>query len=104
MAVLRTRSHEQARTDAISTIDLAAEQRAATELLIRSLPSADRGGHGEWVPCSKLKNVMLQADGTFSEKRLGFKTFAAFVESRSAQVEYSPKANGRARIRGGALA
>ena len=46
---------------------------------------------------------MLAADGSFSEKRLGFKTFALFVESRSAQVEYSPKANGRARIRGGAL-
>ena len=45
---------------------------------------------------------MLAADGSFSEKRLGFKTFALFVESRSAQAEYSPKANGRARIRGGA--
>jgi len=81
----------------------AAQQRAATALLLSSLPKAEAGGHGAWIPCSALKNGMLNADRSFNEKTLGYKTFSAFVESRGGQVEYSSTANGRARIRAGAL-
>ena len=81
----------------------AAQQRAATALLLASLPKAEAGGHGTWISCSILKNAMLNSDRSFNEKTLGYKTFSAFVESRGGQVEYSSTANGRARIRAGAL-
>jgi len=74
-------------------------QQAATLLMLSSLPPARPGQHAEWMPCATLKNVMLTADRTFDERKLGFKNFSAFVISRSLDVEYSTKNNGRARLR-----
>ena len=79
-------------------------QRAATLLMLKSLPAATPGQHGEWMSCATLKNAMLTADRTFDERKLGFKNFSAFVISRSLEVEYSTKANGRARLRPGVVA
>ena len=76
-------------------------QQAATRLMLKSLPAATPGQHAEWMPCATLKNVMLTADRTFDERKLGFKNFSAFVISRSLDVEYSTKNNGRARLRSG---
>ena len=82
----------------------AEQQLAATQLMLRSLPPAQPGQHAEWMPCATLKNVMLTADRAFDERKLGFKNFSAFVISRSLEVEYSTKANGRARLRPGVVA
>jgi uncharacterized LabA/DUF88 family protein len=76
-------------------------QQAATLLMLRSLPPATPGQHADWMPCAALKNAMLTADRTFDERKLGFKNFSAFVISRSLEVEYSTKSNGRARLRPG---
>lgn len=65
-----------------------ARQREATELLVRALEiAADRGDADEWFYGGGIKSQMQRMDPGFKEKALGFKTFSAFVASRSELVE-----------------
>lgn len=65
-----------------------ARQREATELLVRALQiAADRGDEDEWFYGGGVKSQMQRMDPGFKEKALGFKTFSAFVASRSELVE-----------------
>jgi hypothetical protein len=62
-------------------------QEAATALLVRALRIVENRGDEDWAGNSQVKNQMLRMDSSFKEKSLGYKSFTAFVDSRSAQVE-----------------
>ena len=62
-------------------------QEAATDLLIRALRIVENRGDEDWAGNSQVKNQMLRMDSSFKEKSLGYKSFTAFVDSRSSQVE-----------------
>jgi len=62
-------------------------QEAATDLLIRALRIVENRGDEDWAGNSQVKNQMLRMDSSFKEKSLGYKSFTAFVDSRSRQVE-----------------
>ncbi len=62
-------------------------QAAATDLLVRALRIVENRGDEDWAGNSQVKNQMLRMDSSFKEKSLGYKSFTAFVDSRSAEVE-----------------
>lgn len=63
-------------------------QRDATNLLVRAIRIAqDRNDEDEWLFGGGVKSQMQRMDAGFKEKPLGYKTFTAFVESRSEVVE-----------------
>lgn len=62
-------------------------QEAATDLLIRALRIVENRGDEDWAGNSQVKNQMLRMDSSFKEKSLGYKSFTAFVDSRSSRVE-----------------
>ncbi len=62
-------------------------QEAATALLVRALRIVENRSDEDWAGNSQVKNQMLRMDSSFKEKSLGYKSFTAFVDSRSAQVE-----------------
>lgn len=63
-------------------------QREATNLLVRAIRVAqDRNDEDEWLFGGGVKSQMQRMDAGFKEKPLGYKTFTAFVESRSEVVE-----------------
>lgn len=75
-------------------------QRDATDLLVRALRIAqDRTDDGEWLYGGGIKSQMQRMDPGFKEKRLGFKTFSDFVESRSEVVESRSDGTGHLRLR-----
>ncbi|MDP9026263.1 MAG: OST-HTH/LOTUS domain-containing protein, partial [Actinomycetota bacterium] len=60
-------------------------------------------GDEDWAGNSQVKNQMLRMDSSFKEKSLGYKSFTAFVDSRSAEVEVkdgAPTNQPRLRLRG----
>jgi hypothetical protein len=67
-------------------------QEAATDLLIRALRIVENRGDEDWAGNSQVKNQMLRMDSSFKEKSLGYKSFTAFVDSRSSQVEVKEEA------------
>ena len=60
---------------------------SATELLVRALRVGQSTSDEEWLHSGGVKSQIMRMDPTFSEKRLGFKSFSDFVKSREAQVE-----------------
>jgi len=62
-------------------------QDAATDLLVRALRIVENRGDDDWAGNSQVKNQMLRMDSSFKEKSLGYKSFTAFVDSRSNVVE-----------------
>ncbi len=63
-------------------------QQEATDLLVRAITIAqDRNDDDEWLFGGGVKSQMQRMDAGFKEKSLGYKTFTAFVESRSDVVE-----------------
>jgi hypothetical protein len=62
-------------------------QEAATDLLVRALRIVENRGDDDWAGNSQVKNQMLRMDSSFKEKSLGYKSFTAFVDSRSNEVE-----------------
>jgi len=62
-------------------------QEAATDLLVRALRIVENRGDDDWAGNSQVKNQMLRMDSSFKEKSLGYKSFTAFVDSRSNVVE-----------------
>ena len=80
-------------------------QEAATGLLVRALRIVENRGDEDWAGNSQVKNQMLRMDSSFKEKSLGYKSFTAFVDSRSPQVEVkedAPTNQPRLRLRGAA--
>jgi hypothetical protein len=78
-------------------------QEAATDLLVRALRIVENRGDEEWAGNSQVKNQMLRMDSSFKEKSLGYKSFTAFVDSRSNEVEVkedAPTNQPRLRLRG----
>ena len=76
-----------AETDADSETDAHLTQEAATDLLVRALRIVENRGDDDWAGNSQVKNQMLRMDSSFKEKSLGYKSFTAFVDSRSNEVE-----------------
>jgi hypothetical protein len=68
-------------------VDSHLSQAAATDLLVRALRIVENRGDEDWAGNSQVKNQMLRMDSSFKEKSLGYKSFTAFVDSRSEQVE-----------------
>ncbi len=77
------------------------EQQAATSLLVRALQIVqDRADNADdWLNGGGVKSQMQRMDAGFKEKALGFKTFTAFVESRSDVVESRVESGGQLRLR-----
>jgi hypothetical protein len=78
-------------------------QEAATDLLVRALRIVENRGDEDWAGNSQVKNQMLRMDSSFKEKSLGYKSFTAFVDSRSDVVEVkqgAPTNQPRLRLRG----
>ncbi|MFC5502046.1 NYN domain-containing protein [Lysinimonas soli] len=78
-------------------------QQAATDLLVRALRIVESRGDEDWAGNSQVKNQMLRMDSSFKEKSLGYKSFTAFVDSRSDVVEVkedAPTNQPRLRLRG----
>jgi hypothetical protein len=81
--------------------DEPAEQQAATSLLVRALQIVqDRADNADdWLNGGGVKSQMQRMDAGFKEKALGFRTFTAFVESRSEVVESRVESGGQLRLR-----
>ena len=69
-----------------------AESERADTLLVDVVRSA-----GE-IPLSGLKTAMRKQDGTFSERRLGYRSFGAFVKAAEARHLVTVSGRGDARI------
>jgi hypothetical protein len=72
---------------------------------VRALRIVENRGDEDWAGNSQVKNQMLRMDSSFKEKSLGYKSFTAFVDSRSPQVEVkedAPTNQPRLRLRGAA--
>lgn len=73
-------------------------QAEATQLLIRAIEVGTGKSDDGWLHAGGVKSVMQRMNPAFKEKALGYSSFAAFVESRSAVVE-SKSHNGQYSVR-----
>jgi len=62
-------------------------EATATDLLVRAIRVGLQKSDDDWINAGGLKSQMQRMDPAFKEKSLGFSSFRAFVESRTAQVE-----------------
>jgi hypothetical protein len=72
-------------------------QTAATALLQRALRLGhDRGGDdADWLHNSQVKEQMKRLDPSFSERRLGYRSFYDFLRSRSELVDLDESSTAR---------
>jgi hypothetical protein len=72
-------------------------QTAATALLQRALRLGhDRGGDdADWLHNSQVKEQMKRLDPSFSERRLGYRSFSDFLRSRGELVELDESSTAR---------
>ncbi|MGT2427203.1 NYN domain-containing protein [Amnibacterium kyonggiense] len=72
-------------------------QTAATALLQRALRLGhDRGGDdADWLHNSQVKEQMKRLDPSFSERRLGYRSFSDFLRSRGDLVELDESSTAR---------
>ena len=72
-------------------------QTAATALLQRALQLGhDRGGDdADWLHNSQVKEQMKRLDPSFSERRLGYRSFSDFLRSRSELVDLDESSTAR---------
>ncbi|MBW4040818.1 MAG: NYN domain-containing protein [Acidobacteria bacterium] len=72
-------------------------QTAATALLQRALQLGhDRGGDdADWLHNSQVKEQMKRLDPSFSERRLGYRSFSDFLRSRGDLVELDESSTAR---------
>lgn len=78
---------KKVKSAAANGVGRTAEQRSATNLLLRALELGQSKDDVDWVPSSGVKTQMLRMDPTFQESVLGYKTFTDFVKSRGNLVE-----------------
>jgi uncharacterized LabA/DUF88 family protein len=62
-------------------------QSRATDLLVQVLKAGHARESAEWLHSSTVKNQMLQADATFDESKLGYRSFTGFMKSRDSVAE-----------------
>lgn len=88
-----TKVPERKATAKKSTSDKAAASmeppalKHATDVLVRAIRVGLQKSDEEWLYAAGVKSQMQRMDPAFNEKALGFATFRAFVESRSAVVD-----------------
>ena len=71
-------------------------QVAATALLLRALRLGhDRGDDADWLHNSQVKEQMKRLDPSFSERRLGYRSFSDFLRSRTEKVELDESSTAR---------
>ncbi|MGN6444125.1 NYN domain-containing protein [Amnibacterium sp.] len=72
-------------------------QASATALLTRALRLGhDRGGDdADWLHNSQVKEQMKRLDPSFSERRLGYRSFSDFLRSRGDLVELDESSTAR---------
>jgi hypothetical protein len=70
-------------------------QAAATALLLRALRLGHQSGDDEWLHNSAVKTQMKRLDPSFSERRLGFRSFSDFLRSRSELVDLDESSTAR---------
>jgi uncharacterized LabA/DUF88 family protein len=72
-------------------------QSAASALLQRALQLGhDRGGDdADWLHNSQVKEQMKRLDPSFSERRLGYRSFSDFLRSRSELVDLDESSTAR---------
>jgi hypothetical protein len=72
-------------------------QAVATALLIRALRLGhDRGGDdADWLHNSQVKEQMKRLDPSFSERRLGYRSFSDFLRSRAELVDLDESSTAR---------
>ena len=71
-------------------------QVLATELLVRALQLGHgRGDDADWLHNSQVKEQMKRLDPSFSERRLGFRSFSDFLRSRADFVEMDESSTAR---------
>lgn len=87
--------HEQATQD--EEEDEEDPQTAASALLHRALQLGhDRGGDdADWLHNSQVKEQMKRLDPSFSERRLGYRSFSDFLRSRSEIVDLDESSTAR---------
>lgn len=71
-------------------------QTAASALLQRALQLGhDRGDDADWLHNSQVKEQMKRLDPSFSERRLGYRSFSDFLRSRAELVELDESSTAR---------
>ena len=72
-------------------------QTGATALLQRALRLGhDRGGDdADWLHNSQVKEQMKRLDPSFSERRLGYRSFSDFLRSRAELVDLDESSTAR---------
>jgi hypothetical protein len=71
-------------------------QAAATALLLRALRLGhDRGDDADWLHNSQVKEQMKRLDPSFSERRIGYRSFSDFLRSRSDLVDLDESSTAR---------
>lgn len=96
----RKQARAAADKDETSTPDA---QEQATAILVRALLLGhDKSDGEEWLHSSAVKTQMRRMDPSFSEKALGFRSFNAFLKSRSDVAELEESGHERlVRLRDG---
>jgi hypothetical protein len=75
------------------------EQVEATALLLRAARVGLEKSDDEWLHASSVKSQMQRMNPAFKEKSLGYSSFRAFVESRTAVLETKQLDNGQLLVR-----
>ena len=71
-------------------------QAAATAVLVRALQLGhDRGDDADWLHNSQVKEQMKRLDASFSERRLGYRSFSDFLRSRAELVDLDESSTAR---------
>ncbi|MFD1722570.1 NYN domain-containing protein [Amnibacterium endophyticum] len=82
--------------DVVEADDDEDPQVVATELLVRALQLGHgRGDDADWLHNSQVKEQMKRLDPSFSERRLGFRSFSDFLRSRSDFVDLDESSTAR---------
>jgi len=99
VAAKKTVAKKAVAKKAAKTPEATAPAKAATDLLLRAIRVGLQKSDDDWIRAAGLKSQMQRMDPAFKEKSLGFSSFRAFVESRSAQVETKVDANQQLSVR-----
>ena len=99
--VKRAAAKKAAPPETVESVDAGEplEQVEATALLLRAARVGLEKSDDEWLHASSVKSQMQRMNPAFKEKSLGFSSFRAFVESRTAVLETKQLDNGQLLVR-----